>query len=47
MGFSALIPENLVKTRFGEIPGLQTGEFYFEDKGKRRLPLGIFLRFGG
>ena len=45
MGFSALIPENLVKTRFGEIPGMQSGEFFFEDKGKRRLPLGTFLRF--
>jgi 23S rRNA (cytosine1962-C5)-methyltransferase len=45
MGFSPLIPENLVRTRFGEIPGLQSGEFYFEDKGKRRLPLGTFLRF--
>jgi len=45
MGFSALIPENLVKTRFGEIPGMQSGEFYFEDKGKRKLPLGTFLRF--
>jgi len=45
MGFSALIPENLVKTRFGEVPGMQSGEFYFEDKAKRRLPLGTFLRF--
>jgi 23S rRNA (cytosine1962-C5)-methyltransferase len=45
MGFSALIPENLVKTRFGDIPGMQSGEFFFEDKGKRRLPLGTFLRF--
>jgi 23S rRNA (cytosine1962-C5)-methyltransferase len=45
MGFSALIPENLVKTRFGDIPGMQSGEFYFTDKGKRRLPLGTFLRF--
>ncbi|MEI7498962.1 MAG: class I SAM-dependent methyltransferase [Bacteroidota bacterium] len=45
MGFSSLIPENLVKTRFGDIPGMQSGEFYFEDKGKRRLPLGTFLRF--
>ncbi len=45
MGFSPLIPENLVRTRFGEIPGMQSGEFYFEDKGKRRLPLGTFLRF--
>jgi 23S rRNA (cytosine1962-C5)-methyltransferase len=46
MGFSALIPENLVRTRFGEISGMQSGEFYFQDKGKRRLPLGTFLRFG-
>ncbi len=45
MGFSSLIPENLVKTRFGEIPGMQSGEFYFADKGKRKLPLGTFLRF--
>jgi 23S rRNA (cytosine1962-C5)-methyltransferase len=45
MGFSALIPENLVKTRFGEIAGMQSGEFYFEDKAKRKLPLGTFLRF--
>ena len=45
MGFSALIPENLVKTRFGDIPGMESGEFYFEDKGKRKLPLGTFLRF--
>jgi 23S rRNA (cytosine1962-C5)-methyltransferase len=45
MGFSSLIPENLVKTRFGEISGMQSGEFYIEDKGKRKLPLGTFLRF--
>ncbi|MCX6304269.1 MAG: class I SAM-dependent methyltransferase [Bacteroidetes bacterium] len=45
MGFSALICENLVKTRFGDIPGMQSGEFYFGDRGKRRLPLGTFLRF--
>jgi 23S rRNA (cytosine1962-C5)-methyltransferase len=45
MGFSPLIAESLVKTRFGEIPGMQTGEFYFEDKSKRKLPLGTFLRF--
>ena len=45
MGFSALIPENLVKTRFGDIPGLQSGEFFFADRAKRNLPLGTFLRF--
>ena len=45
MGFSALIPENLVKTRFGDIPGMQSGEFFFPDKAGRKLPLGTFLRF--
>jgi len=45
MGFSALIPENLVKTRFGDMPGMQSGEFYFPDKAGRKLPLGTFLRF--
>jgi 23S rRNA (cytosine1962-C5)-methyltransferase len=45
MGFSALIPENLVKTRFGDIPGLQSGEFFFPDRANRKLPLGVFLRF--
>jgi 23S rRNA (cytosine1962-C5)-methyltransferase len=45
MGFSALIPENLVKTRFGDVPGMQSGEFYFSDKAGRKLPLGTFLRF--
>ena len=45
MGFSALIPENLVKTRFGDIPGMQTGEFYFSDRANRKLPLGTFVRF--
>ena len=45
MGFSALIPENLVKNRFGDVPGMQSGEFFFQDKGNRKLPLGTFLRF--
>jgi 23S rRNA (cytosine1962-C5)-methyltransferase len=45
MGFSAMIPANIISTRFGEIPGMQTGEFYFSDKANRKLPLGTFLRF--
>ncbi|MEI6434400.1 MAG: class I SAM-dependent methyltransferase [Bacteroidota bacterium] len=44
MGFSALVAESLVKSRFGDIPGLEIGEFYFEDRAKRKLPLGTFLR---
>ena len=45
MGFSALVAESLVKSRFGDIPGMETGEFYFSDRAKRKLPLGTFLRF--
>jgi 23S rRNA (cytosine1962-C5)-methyltransferase len=45
MGFSALVAESLVKSRFGDIPGMETGEFYFQDRAKRKLPLGTFLRF--
>ncbi len=45
MGFSALIPENLIMTRFGNISGIQSGEFYLSDRAHRKLPLGVFLRF--
>ncbi len=45
MGFSALVAESIVKSRFGDIPGIESGEFYFADKAKRKLPLGTFLRF--
>jgi len=45
MGFSALIAENLVKSHFGEVPGMQSGELYFSDRAGRKLPLGTFLRF--
>ena len=46
MGFSALICENLVKNHFGEVAGIESGEFYFPDHARRRLPLGTFVRFG-
>ena len=45
MGFSALISENLARSRFGDKPGLESGEFYIPDKAGRKLPLGTFLRF--
>ncbi len=45
MGFSSLIAENLVRTHFGEIPDLESGELFIPDRTGRRLPLGTFLRF--
>ncbi|HPS61540.1 MAG TPA: class I SAM-dependent methyltransferase [Bacteroidales bacterium] len=45
MGYSALIAENLVKSRFGEIGDMQSGEMYVTDRAGRKLPLGTFLRF--
>ncbi|HNY01250.1 MAG TPA: class I SAM-dependent methyltransferase, partial [Bacteroidales bacterium] len=43
MGYSALIAENLVKSRFGEIGDMQSGEMYVTDRAGRKLPLGTFL----
>jgi 23S rRNA (cytosine1962-C5)-methyltransferase len=45
MGFSACIAENLVKTHFGDISGMETGELGFKDHAGRILPLGTCLRF--
>lgn len=45
MGFSSLISESLVRTHFGEIKNIESGELYFADKAGRQLPLGTFLRF--
>lgn len=45
MGFSALIPENIVKNHFPEVTGIESGELFFEDRAARKLPLGTFLRF--
>ncbi len=44
MGFSTLITENLVHTNF-KITDSETGEIYLQDKFKKKLPLGTFLRF--
>jgi 23S rRNA (cytosine1962-C5)-methyltransferase len=46
MGFSSLIAENLVKTYFPESQH-QSGELFFFDAAKRKLPLGIFSRCSG
>ena len=45
MGFSSLISESLVKTHFGDVPDIESGELYFNDRAGRSLPLGTFLRF--
>ncbi len=45
MGYSALIAENLVKSRFGGIEKTESGEVFIPDRAGRKLPLGTFLRF--
>lgn len=45
MGFSPLIPDNLVKTHFKETGQKESGELVFSDRSGRILPLGTVLRF--
>jgi 23S rRNA (cytosine1962-C5)-methyltransferase len=45
MGFSALIAENLIKSHFLNTRNIEMGELCMADKAKRRLPLGVFVRF--
>jgi 23S rRNA (cytosine1962-C5)-methyltransferase len=45
MGFSSLIAESLVRTHFGNVDEMESGELYFTDRGGRKLPLGTVLRF--
>ena len=45
MGFSPLISESLVKSHFGDVPDIESGELFFKDRAGRSLPLGTFLRF--
>ena len=44
MGFSAMIAENLVKTNVTGNPDIATAELYFQDRARRKLPLGTLLR---
>ncbi len=46
LGFSALIVENLLQTIF-KPAGLDCGELYLTDRAGRKLPLGVYGRFGG
>jgi 23S rRNA (cytosine1962-C5)-methyltransferase len=45
MGFSALIPQTLVKLHFGNVPNQEIGELYLNDSFDKKLPLGVFFRF--
>lgn len=45
MGYSTLQAETLIQSVFGKRKGMETGEFYFEDKSLKKLPLGLFVRF--
>ncbi|NJK85539.1 MAG: oxidoreductase [Bacteroidales bacterium] len=45
MGFSSLIAENLIRLNFGMEKEPEFGELYITDQHKKRLPLGIFVRF--
>lgn len=46
MGLSALIGENLIKSAFGHnLPTLESGELFLEDKFQKKLPLGTVVRF--
>lgn len=44
MGFSPLIAESLIKSIFSP-KEFECGELFVTDKGDRKLPLGIFMRF--
>jgi 23S rRNA (cytosine1962-C5)-methyltransferase len=45
MGFSPLIPENLLKCHFPKINNMESGDLFIADRSGMRLPLGIFSRF--
>lgn len=47
LGFSALIPHNLIRSHFGEKTGdrAEVGELYLEEQSGRKLPTGVFVRF--
>jgi 23S rRNA (cytosine1962-C5)-methyltransferase len=44
MGFSALVPNNLIDSYFANVAFREFGEFYFPDRSGKKLPLGTFLR---
>lgn len=45
MGFSAIIAENIIRSHFPDIKDFECGELCVQEKSRRLLPLGIFMRF--
>jgi 23S rRNA (cytosine1962-C5)-methyltransferase len=45
MGFSAMIPNNLITSIFGKLNEKEYGELYIPGRNGNNLPLGVFLRF--
>ena len=46
LGFSSLILDNLMRQIFGNVPNPEWGELAMSDLAHKRLPLGVFYRFG-
>lgn len=46
LGFSSLILDNLIQQIFGSVPNAEWGELAISDSRQKRLPLGVFYRFG-
>ena len=46
LGFSSLIVDNLMGQIFGNVPNPEWGELAVTDQFQKRLPLGVFYRFG-
>ncbi|GAB4036514.1 class I SAM-dependent methyltransferase [Spirosoma gilvum] len=46
LGFSSLILDNLMQQIFGKVPNPEWGELAITDQFQKRLPLGVFYRFG-
>lgn len=46
LGFSSLILDNLMRQTFGSVPHAEWGELFVKDSYQKRLPLGVFYRFG-
>ncbi|GAB3989072.1 class I SAM-dependent methyltransferase [Spirosoma daeguense] len=46
LGFSSLLVDNLMRQIFGSVPNPEWGELAMIDQFQKRLPLGVFYRFG-
>ncbi len=46
MGFSAVIAETIIRQNYAKIQNPEMGELVLQDAFQKRLPLGVFYRFG-